>query len=267
MKLVIKIAAAILDNGDQLARLLRSVASLSRDRHHVVLLHGDRTGRVGNIPVCSTECIEVEDLSAQIQACAIRVASVRCEAQYLAAGLARLGVPVLGLCGSDSGIFRLRKASRYQDSACGIEAVQVDPRWLQIICSNGGIPIISNLVLSAWGQSYLIDSDRMAAICAIDWRANALIYLTTTDGIRQTNGSVMRWLDVTDTEALEAQSLISGDMQEKLKLCRDALQRGVGRVHILPVANVDCLESVFDSRSEYGTEVFIRADMVGHFGS
>lgn len=259
MKLVVKVAASVINEVDRAEHFLKAVASLSLDGHHIVLLYGDRVDKVGPCPDLhrDSRCSGMQEISASTPACATSFASVLHETQYLASGLGRLGVSALRFCGSDIGIFRLRKASHCHHNQCAIEPVQADPRWLQIICSNGGIPIISNLVQSAWGEYYFIDANQMAAICAIDWRANALVYVTKVDGVKETNGSVMRWLDLSKAELLERQSVISGDMLVKLKLCREALERGVGRVRILPVAKVDCLQSVFNSRTEYGTEVFI----------
>jgi acetylglutamate kinase len=261
MKLVVKISAGVINEAERVANFLSAVANLSLDGHHIILLYGDRIEKIGELPdlVRNNTYNGIQGISASIPSCATKFASVLCETQYLAAGLSRHGVSALTLCGSDVGIFRLRKASHCNHNECAIEPVLADPRWLQIICSNGGIPIISNLVRSAWGQYYFIDANQMAAICAVAWQANALVYITRVDGVKETNGSVMRWLDLSKDELLETQSVISGDMLVKLKICREALERGVGRVRILPLTKVQCLQSVFDSRTEYGTEVFIRA--------
>ena len=262
MKLVVKISASVTNEVDRVANFLSAVANLSLDGHQIILLCGDRIGKIGKLPglVHNNTYSGIQEISSPVLSCVTSFASVLCETQYLAAGLARLGVSAVTLCGSGVGIFRLRKASHCDRNECAIEPVQADPRWLQIICSNGGIPIISNLVRSAWGEYYFIDANQMAAICAIAWQANALVYVTRVDGVKETNGSVMRWLDLSKAELLETQSVISGDMLVKLKICKEALERGVGRVRILPLTKVECLQSVFDSRTEYGTEVFIRTE-------
>ena len=233
------------------------MAELVREGHKIAVFHGDRTQ---TIPMASPTLTCLEDheqgqAAAITPVCAAGLVGIRSENQYISASLARLGVPVLGLCSSDAGICRLRKVDSGNKSV--IEATQIDPRWLQIICDHGGVPILCNLALAPWGEYYLVDADHMAAVCAGNWKVDALVYLTSVDGVRSHNGSLMRWLDLSDIEALRAQHFVSGDMLLKLKRCRDALRQGVGRVRILPAANADVLQSIFSSRMEYGTEIYI----------
>ena len=51
------------------------------------------------------------------------------------------------------------------------------------------------------------------------------------------------------------ESVISGGMMPKLEACIQALKRGVGRVRILPAAEVEVLPQFYFTRIDCGTEV------------
>lgn len=259
---MIGVAAAVVNESDGALRLARAVQGLMHHGHQAVIIHGEveQRKRQPVTPVFAARSNEAdEQLFAAPPAVPLSLISIRHENQYLASGLIRSGIPVFGLCASDGGICRVRRVPGIADQFT-VEAAQIDSRWLQIICDHGGVPVVSNLVLSGWGEYCLIDSDQMAAACAYAWRANALVYVTAAEGVRDGDGAVMRWLNLRDLESVKTRCVISRDVLSKLNRCRQALQQGVQRVRILPMANLEAVESLFSSRTDYGTEVFMAAD-------
>ena len=95
----------------------------------------------------------------------------------------------------------------------------------------------------------------MAAACAVACEADALIFLTDVEGVKQADGSVMARLDIRQAAGLIVDSVISGGMMPKLEACAQALKAGVGRVRILPASQADALPQFYFSKIEYGTEV------------
>ena len=130
-----------------------------------------------------------------------------------------------------------------------------EPRWLEAIWAQGGIPVISSVALGSDGEYYNINADQMAAACAVASQANALIFLTDVPGVKNADGSVMPWLDLKQVAALITESVIAGGMLPKLEACGHALKRGVGRVRILPAAQAQVLPQFYFSKIEFGTEV------------
>lgn len=256
MKLVIKVGAGVTNRSGELLKLADAVRALLHDGHRVVLIHGGREAKFGRIAELSQNAclIGVRPLPSEPLLC--QFSSVYLENRCLVAPLIQLGVQALGLSASDAGAWRVRKINANGDGPT-VELIQVDQRWLDIICNNGGVPVISNQTLAGWGEYYLLDSDQMAAAYAVGWKADVLIYLTTITGVHETSGTIMRLLDLNELESLEQQLVITGDMLLKLRRCKEALKRGVGRVRIVPLYNVDVLKLLFYSRIEYGTEVFI----------
>jgi acetylglutamate kinase len=162
----------------------------------------------------------------------------------------------LGLCGGDGMSFRARKKKTegYDLGFVG-EICSVEPRWLEAIWGEGGIPVMSSLALGSDGEYYNVNADQMAAACAAACHADALIFLTDVPGVKDAEGTVIPWLKTKEMAALVAASVISGGMLPKLEACTQALKKGVGRVRILPAAKADILPQFYFSKLECGTEV------------
>jgi acetylglutamate kinase len=95
----------------------------------------------------------------------------------------------------------------------------------------------------------------MAAACAVGCQASALIFLTDVAGVKDADGSVIPWLDLSQVAALVQTSVVHGGMLPKLEACRHALNKGVGRVRILPAAEAEVLPQFYFAKLQLGTEV------------
>src|SRR5437660_12629837 len=129
------------------------------------------------------------------------------------------------------------------------------PCWIEALWQQGGIPVLASLALGADGEYYNVNADEMAAACAAACHANALIFLTDVPGVKDAQGTVIPWLSTKQAQALAAGSVISGGMLPKLQACGQALKQGVGRVRILPAAEVDVLPQFYLTKLSCGTEV------------
>lgn len=255
MRVVLKIngATAI---GESVQKLISAVGRLLADDHRVVIIAADSAGHTGrkvreafSLPFIGKESANGWNMA--------RRGLLVTESRLLASFLSRAGVPGMALCGTDVNICRLRR--RYDHThknAFAVEISSVDPRWIELFCSHGGVPVISNWVMEAPGEFYLSDSDQMASACAICWNADALIYLTDSKGITNAEGTVMRWLDVTDVD--HRQGFGSGHIHDSIvNGCKRALQKGVRRARILPVESLDSLPLFYFARIQQGTEVVL----------
>src|ERR1700676_4666655 len=99
------------------------------------------------------------------------------------------------------------------------EICSVEPRWLEAIWGEGGIPVLSSLALGSDGEYYNVNADQMAAACAAACHADALIFLTDVPGVKDAEGSVIPWLKTKEMAALISASVISGGMLPKLEAC------------------------------------------------
>jgi acetylglutamate kinase len=257
MKLIVRVARTVVSHRDYGQRFAQAVADLARDGHSLVVVHGS--------PLSGEQFTDTKikpgtngDGNHCNQAETAEFIAVDRENRALVSLLARANVTSIGLRATDARLLQLRRKQFANDkTGFGWEAVRLDSRWLEIICSHKGVPVLSNL--SSWiGQDHLIDPDQMAAVCAADWKADALIYLTEEDGVPGAQGGILRWFDVESNNGLQAETL-SHDMRARLQASALALRHGVRRVKILPMSNVDSLSLFYFSPIEHGTEVIASA--------
>ena len=135
------------------------------------------------------------------------------------------------------------------------EIVSVDAQWIERLWQAGVVPVVSSLALGNDGEYYNVNADSIASACAIACGANALEYLTDVDGVKNADGTVLRWLEVDAIQQMVDEATVSGGMLPKLEACTKALKKGVARVRILPATQAQVLPGFFTHPIEYGTEV------------
>jgi acetylglutamate kinase len=258
VKIVVKIGGAALENKSTLQKCARAVVELARDSHRVAVVHGGGTALTRTLKSLGKQSdfingLRITDAETRDVALMVLAGIVN---KTLVAGIAAAGYPAIGLCGGDGTIFRARKKPTpgYDLGYVG-EISSVEPRWLEAIWSEGGIPVLSSVALGGDGEYYNINADQMASACAIACHADTLIFLTDVAGVTNAEGFVIPWLNTRDVSNLIEHSVIGGGMLPKLEACSDALKKGVGRVRILPASHADVLPQFYFSKLECGTEV------------
>ena len=260
MRIVIKIGGAAMDDSDLLHKCALAITEMAREGHRIVVVHGGGAALTRTLKQLGKTSEFIDGLrvtDSETRDVAVMVLAGRVN-KMLVAAINCLGQPAVGLCGGDGASFRARKkrANGHELGFVG-EICSVDPRWIEAIWENGGIPVISSVALGSDGEYYNINADQMAAACAVACHADALVFLTDVPGVTDADGSVIRWLDLQKALQLERASVISGGMLPKLEACQHALRSGVGRVRILPAAHSEVLPELCFSRVDLGTEVML----------
>jgi len=260
VRIVVKIGGAALDDKELLHKAAQAVTDMAREGHKVVVVHGGGAALTRVLQKLGKTSEFVNGLritDSETRDVAIMVLAGRIN-KTLVAALNCLGQPAVGLCGGDGASFRARK-KRTNGTDLGFvgEICSVDARWIEAIWQNGGIPVISSLALGSDGEYYNVNADQMAAACAVGCHADALVFLTDVAGVKDADGSVIRWLDLKTVVQLQRAAVIGGGMLPKLEACQQALRSGVGRVRILPAAHSEVLPELCFSRVDLGTEVML----------
>ncbi len=261
MRIVVKIGGKAVEDRSLLRECARAVVHLARDGHSVAVVHGGGSALTRTLKVLGKQSdfvngLRITDAGTRDIALMVLAGSVN---KSLVAAIDAAGYPAVGMCGGDGMAFRARKkiTPGYDLGFVG-EIVSVEPRWLEAVWRQGGIPVLSSVALGTDGEYYNINADEMAAACAVACRANALIFLTDVPGVQGADGEVIRWLDLKQASALIEESVIGGGMLPKLAACSNALKQGVNRVRILPAAEAHVLPDFYMSRLDCGTEVSAR---------
>jgi acetylglutamate kinase len=256
MKLVIKIGGAALDDKELVTKFAKTIPSLCREGHKLVIVHGGGAALSRTLKQLGCETTFVNGLrvtDAQTRDVAIMVLAGQLNKQ-LVATIGAAGQAALGICGGDLHIVRAAKKKQPELGYVG-EICSVDARWIERLWDAGIVPVVSSLALGVDGEYYNINADHMASACAVACGANALVYLTDVAGVKDAEGSVIRWLNVNAIGAMVANTTVSGGMLPKLEACSKALKKGVTRVRILPADHADVLPGFFTHPIECGTEV------------
>ena len=258
MKIVVKIGGAVLEDRSTLRKCCRSVVQLAQDGHRVAVVHGGGGALTRTLKLLGKESdfvngLRVTDAETRDVALMVLAGIVN---KSLVAAIVAAGLPAIGLCGGDGMTFRARKKN-VPDHDLGFvgEICSVEPRWMEAIWGEGGIPVLSSLALGSDGEYYNINADQMAAACASACRADLLIFLTDVSGVKDATGAVIRCLNTKEVSTLIADSVIAGGMLPKLEACSQALHKGVGRVRILPAAQAQDLSDFYFTSLPWGTEV------------
>jgi acetylglutamate kinase len=258
VKIVVKIGGSAIDDAATLGKCAQSVAELARDGHHVAVVHGggraltrmlERLGKQSEF----VDGLRVTDAETRDTALMILAGVIN---KKMVAAIQAAGMPAIGFCGGDGMTFRARKKFvRGLDLGFVGEICFAEPRWIEALWQQGGIPVLASLALGVDGEYYNVNADEMAAACAAACHANTLIFLTDVPGVKDAAGIVMPWLSTQQAAQLAAGSVISGGMLPKLHACGQALKQGVGRVRILPATKAEVLPQFYLTKLSCGTEV------------
>lgn len=258
MKIVVKIGGAALEEKASLQKCAHAVVELARDGHRIAVVHGGGSTLTRTLALLGKKSDFVNGLritDAETRDVALMVLAGIVNKSVVAA-LVAAGNAAVGLCGGDGTSFRARKKQTegYDLGFVG-EICSVEPRWIQAIWNEGGIPVLSSLALGSDGEYYNVNADQMASACAIACHADTLIFLTDVPGVKDAHGSVIQWLSVKDIAPMVADSTVGGGMLPKLEACTHALKKGVGRVRIIPAAQAEVLPQFYFTKLDCGTEV------------
>jgi acetylglutamate kinase len=260
LRIVVKVGGTALENKSMLRKCAQAFVDLARDGHRVAVVHGGGAELTRTLQLLGKKSdfvngLRVTDAETRDVALMVLAGIVN---KHLVAAIGAAGQPAVGMCGGDGLAFRARKkhTSGYDLGYVG-EIACVESRWLKAIWQEGGIPVLSSLALGSDGEYYNVNADQMAAACAVGCHADALIFLTNVDGVKDADGCVIRWLGMKQVAELVRDSVIAGGMLPKIEACGHALQHGVGRVRILPAEQVHDLPLFYFSKLESGTEVLV----------
>jgi acetylglutamate kinase len=175
------------------------------------------------------------------------------------------GGRAVGLSGKDGGLIRAEKklirkpAMKGEDEIIDIglvgEVESVEPGILVSLERDGFIPVISPIGFGAEGVTYNINADSVASAVASSLNAEKLILLTDVEGIKDRDGGILSTLQRATITRLIEEEVISGGMLPKVQACLQAIEKGVGKTHIIDGRVPHCLLLEIFTREGIGTEI------------
>lgn len=212
--------------------VLEDAAALKRLGINVVLVHGGGSEislwmkKVEKKPQF-VEGLRVTDQETLDLAVMVLRGKVNAE---LVGRLNGMGVPAVGLCGADGGLFRAVQ----QDPRLGYvgEVTRVELGLIEALTAKGYLCVVSPVGLAEGGQLMNINGDTAAGELAAALKAEKLIFFTDVEGIKDAEGRVISRLSVREAEELITSGAATGGMIPKVRACVKALTT-VDRTHII----------------------------------
>ncbi len=136
----------------------------------------------------------------------------------LVAGLARAGVPAVGVSGRDDGLI-----TAGLDPALGRAGVpeQVRPDLLHTLWAAGLVPVVSPVSSDAQGGAVNVNADEAALALARAVGARSLVYLSDVDGVK-VGGGLAETITSSEAQRFIDDGTITGGMALKVRVALEA---------------------------------------------
>ena len=169
------------------------------------------------------------------------------------------GGKAVGLSGRDGDLIKARQMKIMKEQVQNAppelidlgrvgEVTEVNPDVLTTLDAQDFIPVIAPVGVGSDGQSYNINADLVAGAVAAKLKAAKLILLTDVEGVKDQDGELISSLTCQEVDSHIKSGVIAGGMIPKVSCCKDVVEAGVGKAHII------------DGRAEHATllEIFTR---------
>ena len=113
------------------------------------------------------------------------------------------------------------------------EITKVNPRILETLDRNEFIPVIAPIGKGERGETLNINADFVAAKIASALKAEKLVLMTDTEGVKNKAGKLQSGLTRKQASDLIRSKVIRDGMLPKVNCCLDALKSGVHKTHII----------------------------------
>lgn len=177
--------------------------------------------------------------------------------KHLVQMMEKLGVRAAGISGKDGGtILCDKKIVNGRDIGYVGDVREVNSELIDTLIEHDFVPIIAPIGLGADYKSYNINADDAACAIAKSMKAEKLVFMTDIEGVCEDPNdpsTLLSVLTLAEANRLIDQGFVGGGMLPKLRNCIDAVEGGVGRVHILDGRQEHCLLLEFYTKKGIGT--------------
>lgn len=171
----------------------------------------------------------------------------------------QLGVHSIGISGKDGGMLHVhKKLSKGEDIGLVGEIDSVNPKILNDLISNDYLPVVCPVGYDDNFDTYNINADDAACAIAKAMKVEKLAFLSDVPGVLRDSSdplSLIYELPYDELTTLIESGAITGGMLPKLKSCKDAIDNGVSRVHIMDGRLPHCILLEIFTNQGIGTAI------------
>jgi acetylglutamate kinase len=266
MRLVVKIAGALLESTESVQTIARQVADLARNGHEILVIHGGGKIFTSTLKRLGIESKFVNGLRVtdrETRDVAVMVFGGLLN-KKVAGAISLAGQPAVGISASDAACFLAEPMQvNEQEGSLGYVGylTEANVDFLRSLWKAGVVPVASCLGMGADGELYNINADHMAAAAAEFIEADRLIFLTDVAGVLD-GEKVLRNVRGGEIEEMIRSNKVSGGMILKLEAAKRALAAGVTEVRIVGGTTPRALLTAAQNLRSPGTRVLPLNDTV-----
>jgi acetylglutamate kinase len=140
----------------------------------------------------------------------------------------------IGLTGSDGDMIRVtQRLEDDRDLGRVGKVVALNPAPIVAVAEAGFVPVIAPIGVDDAGVTHNVNADEAAGAIASALSAEKLMLLTDVDGVKDSEGRLIRQLDTREARKHIAEGTIREGMIPKVDCCAKALEAGVATAHIV----------------------------------
>lgn len=121
------------------------------------------------------------------------------------------------------------------------KVTKINSKVIEFIAKDEYIPVVAPIGVGENGESYNINADTVAGEIAAALKAEKLMLLTDVEGVKTKDNKIIPALTMSEAYDLIEKNVINGGMIPKVLGCIEALEKGVGRTHIIDGRVPHCL--------------------------
>lgn len=254
---VVKVGGEPIEDAAVLDRLLTDLVFLEQVGVSPVLVHGggksiSRAMEAAGLTPVFSNGRRVTDAAAM----AIVAREVEKLNAHLVNRIFALGGAAIGMCPPR----HAPVSGEIMDPALGLvgQPTTVDKERLARYATRGLIPVVPPLSVTADGQALNTNADDIALAVATAMDAEKLVFMSSVPGVLtdpKDPSTLISSLSAPEVRDLVARKVISGGMIPKVESCIAALEKGVGKIHILGAAQAHALLLEIFTAEGIGTEL------------
>lgn len=264
---VIKYGGSAMESEDAVERLLRDVVFLEAVGVNPVLVHGGGKAISAKMRESGVTARFVHGLRVTDET-SIRVVEEVLDRDVnprLVRTIEEFGGRAQGFSGRT--VLRAEKLPPVDDGKGGTEDIGfvgrvtgVETAEMEKVLHEERVPVVSPVAVGPDGHTLNINADEAAAAIAGALRASKLIFLSDVPGImrdREDASSLIPTVKVEQVESLIRQKVLEGGMIPKVQGAVAALQRGVGKTHMIDGRLAHALLLEIFTNEGVGTEIVV----------
>ena len=163
------------------------------------------------------------------------------------------GCSSIGLSGIDNSFIKCSKLDEKIGYVGKIE--KVDTKLITKLLEEDYTPVISPIGIDDSGNIYNINADTAASEIAIALKAKKMVFLTDIDGLLDKDKNLISLIEKEKIQSLIDDGTINGGMIPKILSCKNCIDNGVEKVHILNGTKENTLIYEIFSDSGIGTMI------------